>query len=95
MIQLTLVTTAKVDEMSVTVNESPIQYYTHPEVELKILLGREWDDFHVFCGKKRTRERGPDRPSLALGPTTVTGNEKRRNLRKSNLEDDIPPTVKL
>ena len=51
--------------------------------------------FHVFCCKKRTGERELDRPSLALGPSTVTGNEKRRDLRKSNLEDDFPPTVKL
>ena len=51
--------------------------------------------FHVFCGKKRTRKPELDRPSLALGPsTTVTGNEKRKDLRKSNLEDDISPTVK-
>ena len=51
--------------------------------------------FHVFCGKKRTREPELDRASLALGSsTTVPGNEKRRDLRKANLEDDIPPTVK-
>ena len=100
-IQLTLVTTAKVDEMSVTVNESPIQYYTHSEVDFPTSRAQTSSRartglFSMFSAAKKERESGSfDRPSLALGPSTVTGNEKRRDLRKSNLEDDFPPTVKL
>ena len=95
-IQLALVTTTKVDEMSVTVNESPIQYYTHSEVDFPTSRAQTSSRARMgFWGKKRTRERELDRPSLALGPSTVTGNGKRRDLRKSNLADDFPPTVKL
>ena len=40
-------------------------------------------DFLYFCGKSE-RERGSS--TFELGPTTGTGNEKRRTLRKSRLK---------
>ena len=56
-------TTAKVDEMSVTVNESPIQYYTHSEVDFPTSRAQTSSRartglFSMFSAAKKERESG-------------------------------------
>ena len=51
--------------------------------------------FYVFPAKasERARERESESSSFALGPTTGTGNEKQRTLRKSKQWAEPPSKV--